>query len=120
MKIVDIDRGMTSPEDGMQERFLKLDSIPTQEWGNLFEAIHKQDTDMQKRRVYVRNEWLVVTCPLEEIQRQVKTLNRLCTLTDEELKKIQQQRAAAKEAASEEQARRNKIGNDIFDNLNFD
>ena len=120
MKIIDIDRKMTKTEDGMVERYLELDGIPPPGWADIFENIHRNDMDMQKRRISVSNKWIVVICPLEEIQRQIVALNRLCELADREYIEIHEQRNAAKQAAADQKAKVDKKANDFFDGLKFD
>ncbi|MBN5402794.1 hypothetical protein JY555_14455 [Serratia marcescens] len=119
MKIIGIDQERSSPADGMGERYLELDGYPPGEWPQFFDEVHANFFSTSKRRARVDGKYLVVNCPLDEIQHQINELKTQVIKANKQHEEylIQRQRDQdAYEAALKEQ--KNKA-QDVFKKLDF-
>ena len=120
MKIIDIQRELSSSNPDFGARYLILDSVPFQNWIQLFEATHRQTFDMMKRSISIQGIYLIVECPMEELQYQIKTLNEICSKTDSALQEIKDRETKEREESNLRAEAERKKANDSFDNLKFD
>ncbi|XGJ93509.1 hypothetical protein AB6T09_10900 [Serratia marcescens] len=119
MKIINIDTNMSSVEKGMGDRYLVLDQKPSYDWIQFFEQAHKEYFSMSKRRAKIQGQYLVVNCPLDEIQNQINQLQeQLATATRDYNAYVVQknQDFKAQEAALKQ---KKNDAEDIFKNLDF-
>ncbi|MEP8837745.1 hypothetical protein ABKV41_16345 (plasmid) [Enterobacter roggenkampii] len=120
MKIIDIERELSSSNPDFGARYLILDSVPHQNWINLFEATHRQTFDMMKRAIRIQGNYLIVECPMQELQYQIKSLNELCSKTDSSLQAIQEREKQEREESQLRAEAEQKKANDSYDKLKFD
>ncbi|AEF45930.1 hypothetical protein SerAS12_2811 [Serratia sp. AS12] len=119
MKIIGIDSDRSSTDEGMGERYLELDNHPPRDWLPFFEQTHKNYFSMSKRRARIEGNYLVVNCPLVELQSQINALKeQLVMATRNYEEHILQEKIVldAQETALKEQE---KKAQDVFKKLDF-
>ncbi|HBR1176904.1 MULTISPECIES: hypothetical protein [Klebsiella] len=79
MKITGVDFEKSSVEEGMADRYLIIDNITNARFSEFFESELRSHPSMHKRRAVVQGSYVIVTCPLDELQAQVKLLNEICS-----------------------------------------
>lgn len=120
MKIIGINRDLTSTVEGMADRYLTLDSTPNSAWVQLFEDIHREDMDLQKRNIRIENRWIIVKCPLADTQQQIEKLNAICKEADGIIAEHEQKKTLEENARRAILVEQTDKANEVFDNLKFD
>ncbi|MEN4578198.1 hypothetical protein ABEH22_22725 [Pantoea agglomerans] len=120
MKIIGIEKGLSSKELDFGDRYLILDAVPGRTWASIFEKQYSNYHSPNKRKVTLQNDNLIVKCPADELQALIYTLNGIVKAVDEE---IEAMRLRAEQQAQEQarrEAEQKKKADDVYDNLNFD
>jgi hypothetical protein len=119
MKIISVNEDLTSSEPFMGERYFELDGVPDTEWINVFTELHRQELDLMKRRVRIQNTWIVVQCPMEEMQHQIDSLNVICKKTTEAIEAARVRKEEAESQRLGLEAEKKQKASDHFKSLNF-
>lgn len=119
MKIIDIDRDLSSLEEGRGFRYLVLDMVPNVQWTNHFLDNHKTSMDLVKRPVSIRGNNILVECCMDEIQHQIDTLNALCKTTDDQIQSALEESYRAEQERVRQHEEKRKSANKEFGKLKF-
>lgn len=120
MKITGINEQLSSHNQNMGARYFELDGVPDTAWTDFFTSIHQQSFDLMKRNVRVQNTWVIVECPLDEMQHQINFLNEIC---DKATKAVENAKMKAEENETQRlasEAERKKNASAYFSTLKFD
>ncbi|WP_052206079.1 MULTISPECIES: hypothetical protein [Pantoea] len=119
MKLVGIDKLLSSTENGLAQRYLVLDYVPNNYWADMFLKLHKNSISPEKREVSLRGKYVIVECLVEEIQGQVNFLNKLCEEAEIQLIKAHDQEQKAKQAKGRLEEENRILALEAFEKLKF-
>lgn len=120
MKIVGVDEQMSSTNPMMGDRYFELDDVPSTNWIEIFQLLHRQAFDMMKREVRIQNTWIIVKCPFEEMQHQINFLNGICKKTTDAVEAAKLRARQAELERTEIEEEKQKRASAHFSTLKFD
>lgn len=119
MKIVGINKDISSFENGMGDRFLILDNVADAEFIHIFNDLHKRNMALNKRAVSLSGRQLIVKCPMDEIQSQVELINTIFMQTDRYISDAQEKQRIAHEEKIRIVQEKRAAAQSEFDKLKF-
>ncbi|YCH28977.1 hypothetical protein M1D48_12250 [Erwinia sp. D4-22] len=120
MKITGIDKEFSSKDLGFGDRYLVLDSPPGRTWINLFQEAYANYFSPNKKNAFIKNGYLVVQCPADELQEQINILNKIVRSADEKINAIKLRAEQEAQERARLDAEMRKKADDVYDNLKFE
>ncbi|KHT34403.1 hypothetical protein [Pectobacterium carotovorum] len=120
MKIIGIDRELSSEDEGMGDRYFILEDDPPLYWPQFFDIVHKEFFSMQKRRARIEGKNVIVCCLRDELQQQLNDLKVQCAQASKEAANYAAELEAERNAQEVHLAAQRKAADDDYDKLKFD
>ncbi|AXH43478.1 hypothetical protein MZUP3_790 [Erwinia phage vB_EhrS_49] len=120
MKITGIEKSLSSTDLNFGDRYLTLDGVPSRTWVNLFEDAYKNYFSPNKPKVQVTNTWLVVSCPLNDLQSHINTLTGLIQRVNEQVVSMRQQAERKAQEQSMLDSENKRKADEAYNKLKFD
>lgn len=119
MKVIKINERLSSTSEFMGDRYLEVDGKITPNWATFFERSRNGTFHNMKRSVRVEGNYIVVNCPLAELQSQINEINGNCSEADRDLGVWEAQQLALKQQEQQVAEESAKKANVVFKNLKF-
>ncbi|WP_313140301.1 hypothetical protein [Leclercia sp.] len=119
MKVINVNARLSSTSEFMGDRYLEVDGKISPNWAHFFDSAHANSWHNMKRSVRVEGNYIVVNCPLEELQTQINEIQNHCAQADRDLAAWNAEQLSIQQQQQQETDEAEKKANAVFKNLKF-